>query len=294
MRRTFAAPRLVLSARALDGVTRAPHERLLEIGERFREPESLAVTLTKAMDAGAEGVLAAPSPLLGAALGELERVIPLYAVLPVLKPQDEEALEPGVEPLIARARREARTGTGLRMSWTGLLRLAAFKRGDFAARMPVMLEGEAGALPDRGVTGIVLASRLTDLALAGGHRAFFESYARFVRSRFRAAAGLETGHAGLLLARLREWGAVPDFVVAPVNPHGLGMKPSPAETLAELARGGVAVVATDLRAGGRCSLEEGARFALERGARGLAPDLADMDDVAGEMKALATPAAPAD
>lgn len=287
MNRTFAAPRLLLSARSLDGVTRAPRERLLEIQNRFREPESLAVTLVKAVDAGAAGVLGSPSQALRTALAELERVVPIYAVLPALSPQAYRMLEPGVEPLIARARRDAGLAARLRMSLTGFLRFSAFRHGDFAARVPVLLEAGARLLPRRGVAGIVIAAPLTDAALAGDHRAFFETLPRFVRARFHAAAGFETRNPGQLLLRLREWGVAPDFIVGPVNPRGLGMKPRPVETLAELARGGVPFIATELRAGGLCNLEEGARYALEHGVHGLAPDLAEMDEVAVELRGVA-------
>jgi hypothetical protein len=288
MKRTYAAPRLLLSARSLDGVTRATRERLLEIQNRFREPESLAVTLAKAVDAGAAGVLGSPSPALRTALAELERVVPIYAVLPALSPQAYRMLEPGVEPLIVRARRDAGLAAHLRMNVTGFLRLSAFRRGDFAARVPVLLEAGASLLPRRGLAGVVIAAPLTDAALAGEHRAFFESLPRFVRARFHAAAGFETRNPGQLLQRLREWGVGPDFIVGPVNPRGLGMKPRPVETLAELERGGgnTPFIACELRAGGLCSLEEGARYALDHGVYGLAPDLAEMDEVAVELRGV--------
>jgi len=292
---TFVVPRLLLSARALDGVTRVTRERLLEIQTRFHEPESLAVTLVKSLDAGAAGVFGSPSPALRTALAELTRVVPVYAVLPALSPQDYRMLEPGVEPLIARARRDAGPAARLRMGVTGLLRLSVLRHGDFAARVPVLLEAGARLLPRRGVAGIVLPAPLTDAALAGEHRRFFETLPRFVRARFHAAAGLETRNPGLLLARLREWGVAPDFVLGPVNPRGLGMKPRPAETLAELARArggpagaGIPFLATELRAGGLCTLAEGAHYALEHGAHGLAPDLAEMDEVAVELRGMKT------
>jgi hypothetical protein len=285
--RRFEAPRLLLSARSLDGVTRASRERLLEIQVRFREPESLAVTLAKAVDAGAEGVLTAPSRALRAALGQLGIPVPLYAVLPVLRPQEIESLDPGVEPLIARHGRAAGLGTRLRMGWTGLTRFSVFRRGDFAARMPVLLESQAKALPRQGLRGVVLASAFTDLALFGGHRRFFAGFPRYVHGRFRAAAGFETAHPGLLLARLREWELTPDFVVGPLNPEGLGMKPAAGETLAELARGLVPFVASEPRAAGACTMEEAQRYAREHHAHGLAPDLTDMDDVAGDLRRLA-------
>ena len=288
MSRRGAVPRLLLSTRSLDGVTRAPRERLLEIQDRFREPESLAVTLVKSLDAGAGGVLGSPSPGLLSALAELDRPVPLYAVLPALGPQDYRMLEPGVEPLLSRARREVGPVARLRMGLVGLPRLAAFRHGDLAARVPQLLEAEARRLPRRGVAGVVVASPLTDAALAGGHRRFFASLTRWVRGRFRAHAGFETRNPGLLLERLRSWGVRPDLVVGPVNPRGLGMKPRPEETLAEIEReGSVRLVATELRAGGLCGLEEGVRHALGHGVHGVAPDLAEMDEVAVELRGVA-------
>jgi len=282
-----SAPRLLLAARSLDGVTYASRERLLEIQTRFREPESLAVTLVKALDAGAEGVLSAPSPALRTALAELTRAVPIHAVLPTLTPQGYRVLEPGVEPLIARTRRDADLTARVRMSLTSLRRLSAFRQGDFAARVPVLLEAAARLLPRRGLVGVVIAAPLTDAALAGDHRAFFTLLPGFVHARFRAAAGFETRNPGLLLRRLREWGVAPDLVVGPMNPRGLGMKPSPEETLAELARGdGVPFLATETRAGGLCTLAEGARYALEGGAHGVAPDLAEMDEVTLELRGV--------
>jgi len=286
MARVFTAPRLVLSTRALDGATRATRERLLEIQARFREPESLAVTLAKGVEAGAEAVLSSPSPAVRAAIAELGRPLPVCAVLPALRPQEYRMMEPGVEPPLLRARRDAGAGAQLRMLWTGLTRLSMFRHGDFAARVPQLLEAEAGLLPRRGLKAVVIAAPLTDAALAGEHRLFFESVARFVRSRFRVAAGFETRNPGFMLRRLREWEMRPDFVVGPMNPPGLGMKPSPEETLAELGRGDVPLVATELRAAGLATLEQGARYALSHGAHGLAPDLSEMDEVAVDLRAL--------
>jgi len=133
---------------------------------------------------------------------------------------------------------------------------------------------------------VVLDACLTDLVLAAGKRAFFDSYCRFVRRRFGAAAGLETHNLGLLLARLREWDLRPDLVVGPLNPCGLMMKPSVAEVLDELKRTDVPVVAKELRAGGVVSLVRGAEFARSHGAYGLAPDLAEVEDVGTELRAL--------
>ena len=284
--KTFESPRLLLSIRSLSGVSLATRDRTLEVSARFREPESLAVTLSKAVDVGVDGVLASPSAPLRTALAELKRGVPLYAVLPALSEHERHELEPGVEDPLARAQRNGSLAVRARLGLAGLLRPAGLFRGNFVARVPMLIEAEAAAFPARDRKGVVLDPWLTDLALAAGHRRFFESYCRFVRGRLRAAAGFETHNLGLLLARLREWSITPDLVVGPLNPCGVLMKPSPSETLEEIARSEVPVVAKELRAGGVVSLEEGARYAREHGAHGLAPDVAELDDVGSELRAL--------
>jgi hypothetical protein len=132
------------------------------------------------------------------------------------------------------------------------------------------------------VRGVVLDAWLTDLALAAGHRRFFQGFAR-VAHRFRAVAGLETHNLGVLLPRLREWDAKPDFVIGPLNPAGLMMKPSAAETLEEVARSPIPVVAKELRAGGVHQLQEASRFALGQGVHGLAPDLSEIEEMSADL-----------
>jgi hypothetical protein len=66
------------------------------------------------------------------------------------------------------------------------------------------------------------------------------------------------------------------------------MKPSPDEVLDAMARSGVQVIATELRAGGTVPLADGAAFARAQGVHGLAPDLVEMDDVAVELRLLAS------
>jgi hypothetical protein len=129
----------------------------------------------------------------------------------------------------------------------------------------LLLELEAPR--QRDLRGIVLSDRVTDLALAGKHRRFFEEYARFVRSRFGGLAGLETRNLGHLLRALHEWGIAVDVVVGPVNPDGVAMKPSRGEVLAELARATVPVLAKELRGGGYDAARR--RRAIRAGARCL-------------------------
>lgn len=281
--RAYDPPRLLLAAASLRQAARVPRDRMLEVAARFREPESLAVTLSKALDAGAEGVLAMPGAALDAALAELDRTVPIFALLPDVPRSGRHDLDPGrMDPLDGAGRGDG----GLRTAWTRFSRAWPLMRRDFGALVRLRLEADSGRIPRRALGGVVVAAGVTDLALAAGHRRFFATLVRFIHGRFGVRAAFETLNLGLLLARLREWDVRPDFVVGPVNPRGVMMKPSLAATLDEMARSQVPVVATQLRATGLNTLDEGARFALEHGALGLAPDLADMDDVGAELGRL--------
>ena len=286
-RRKIAAPRLVLSARSLAGLMRASRDRMLDMTARTHEPEALAVTLSKAIDAGAEAVLVAPSHKVRLALAELPRPIPLLVVLPAVEWTEALELAPGIQSRVANARRGAPFGGVMGARFASLLRLPGLMRGDWGALLPVLLELEAARLARGELAGVVLAGEFADVALAAANARFFARYVDYVRKRFKVPAGIETRNLGWMLKRLEEWSVAPDFVVGPLNPAGLGMKPTPAETLAAVERTSLAVLASELRAGGSVPLAEGAAFARLHGARGLAPDLVEFEDVPNELKALA-------
>ena len=279
-------PKLLLGAESLLGFTRAPRERLLQVVARFREPESLAVTFSKAIQLGADGVLASPSRVLGDALSELRHTVPVYALLPNVPEYVRDSAEHGLAGTAMKRVARAGLGARARLAWTGLTRAGGVLRSDFAALVPLLLELESAPFRPAEMRGVVLAAPITDLALSGKHRTFFETIVRFVRHRFRAAAAFQTHNLGHLLSAFAEWGVRPDFVVGPVNPRGLMMKPTPASVEAELARTEIPVLAKELRAGGAVPLVDGARYALEHGAKGLVPDLVDVEDLAVEFKEL--------
>ena len=285
-RRSFAAPRLLLGGESLLGVSRAPRDRMLAITARYNDAETLAVTLSKALTAGAEGVLVSPCEPLRAALAELKQSVPIYALLPNVPEYVRDSSELGLVGAALKRVRRASPITLARLGITGLSHALAVLRSDFTGMVPLLMELEAAALEARDLRAVVLAAPLTDLALAGRHRAFFEHYGAFVRSRFGAAAGFETHNLGHLLSRLREWGIVPDLIVGPVNPRGLLMKPSPDELLAALRGSKVPVLAKEVRAAGTVPLIDGARYALEQGAHGVVADLVDLEDLTAELRAL--------
>jgi len=279
-------PRLLLGTGSLLGVSRATRDRTLQVATRFAEPESLAVTISKALKAGAAGVVASPSRSLRQALAELPESVPAYALLPNVREYTRDLVDLGPVGAIGKRLGQVRASARLRIGFTALRRFPGVMRGDFVARVMMLIEAEAALLAARDLRAVVLAAPFTDLFLAGRHRRFFEALLRHVRRRFHALAGLETHNLGHLLAALEEWGLAPDFVIGPVNPRGLGMKPTREDVLERLARSPVPVLAAELRAGGQVTLAEGAAFARARGAHGLVPDLVDLEDLSAELRAL--------
>lgn len=282
----MSAPRLLLGTTSLELPAHATRDRALEVVARFREPESLAVTLIKSLDAGAEGVYGAPTPTLRAALRELRRPVPMIVRLPLTPPDDDldddHPLDVAPDSGVGGALHAARAG------FAGLAMLPAAMAGDLSARVFARCEREAPLLGAKLVRGVSFASSVTDLALAAGNARAIERLLRWGRARFGGLAGFETRNLGTLLARLHDWGIEPDFAVGAVNPRGFMMRPDPANVLAGLQRPGIPVLAIELRAGGTIALAEGARFALSRGAWGLCPELIELDDVAGEIRRLAS------
>ncbi|HKQ56917.1 MAG TPA: hypothetical protein VJY35_03525 [Candidatus Eisenbacteria bacterium] len=284
--KTFEAPRLLLGGESLLGVSRAPRDRMLTVTARYNDAETLAVTLSKALRAGAEGVLVSPSQPLRAALAELKEQVPIYALLPNVPEYVRDSSDSGLVGAALKRVKRAGPMTLARLGFTGLTHAFAVLGSDFRGMVPLLLELEAAALGAKDLRAVVLAAPLTDLALAGRHRRFFEHFIRFVRGRFGAAAGFETHNLGHLLVRLREWEVKPDMVVGPVNPRGLLMKPSPSEVLAALRETEIPVLAKEVRAAGTVPLVEGARYALDHGAHGVVADLVDLEDLNVELKAL--------
>jgi len=280
-----SVPRLLLGTTSLDLPAYATRDRALEVAARFREPESLAVTMIKALDAGAEGAYGAPTPTLRAALRELRRPVPMIVRLPLTPPDDDlvddHPLDVAPDSGLGGALHAARAG------FAGLAMLPASVAGDLSARVFARCEREAPRMGAKLVRGVAFAASVTDLALAAGNARALERLLRWGRARFGGLAGFETRNLGTLLVRLHEWGLEPDFTIGAVNPRGFTMRPDPAHVLAALKRPGIPVIAVELRAGGTVPLEEGARFAVEQGAWGLCPELIELDDVAGELRRLA-------
>ncbi len=278
-------PSLLLGVTSLELPARATRDRALEVAGRYREPESLAVTLVKALDVGAGAVYGVPSPRLRAALRELRRAVPVLARLPLTPPAEDLRYEhPLLQPA---AEAPSRRAPGPWSAAAAITLLPAMLAGDLAARVARRCEHDAPMLGARVWAGVTIAAPITDLALAAGHARFFERMLRFGRARFGGLAGFETGNLGALLQALERWGIAPDFAMGPVNPRGHAMKPDPDTVIAAIQRSSIPVVATELRAGGTVGLAEGAAWAREQGVQSLAPDLAEMDDVAVELRALA-------
>lgn len=280
----MSAPRLLLSTETLLGVTRHPRATARAIQDRFADAAALAQQITAALDAGADGVLAAPSPVTRAALSAAGRPVPTWALLPNVPAYVRDSSEAGLVGAAIKRVKGASPGTLVRLGLTGMQHALGVVGGDFASMVPLLLELESAALGAARLEGVVVAAAITDLALAGRNRRFFAHLTAFTRARFGAKAGFETHNVGHLLRSLRDWGIEPDVVIGPMNPSGFMMKPTPSRALEEIAIADVPVLAKELTAGGTGDLAAAAAWARGHGAHGLVVDLAD---VGGEAKALA-------
>jgi len=278
-------PRLLLGVASLALPVRATRDRQLEVSGRFKESESLAVALVKGVAAGAEAVLAPPTQDIREALDELPKDLPIMARVPHLLPADDLRYEPAL--LFDPGEDDDPSGRGGKPAGAAAKDLLPVGLGgSLAGRVLPRMEREVTLFKPASLRGIVVSASATDLAVAGNQPRFFERIMKFARPR-HWMAGFETRNLGHLLARLASWGVKPDFVIGAMNPRGVGMMPDPEAVLTAIEQGGVRVIASELRAGGLVSLEEGAAWARQHGAWGVCPELVDMDDVPRELKALA-------
>lgn len=283
----MSAPRLLVSTETLLGVTRHPRATARAIQERFADPGALARQITAALDAGADGILAAPSPVTRAALSAAGRPVPTWALLPNVPAYVRDSSEAGLVGAAIKRVKGASPGTLVRLGLTGMQHALGVVGGDFASMVPLLLELESAALGASRLEGVVVAAAITDLALAGRNRRFFAHLTVFTRARFGAKAGFETHNVGHLLRCLREWGIEPDVVIGPMNPAGFMMKPTPSRALEEIAIADVPVLAKELTAGGTGDLATAAAWARGHGAHGLVVDLADVGGEANRIAGLA-------
>ncbi len=287
----MSAPKLLLSTESLLGASRHPRLTTLELTRRFEDPAALAQQFANALDAGADGVLAAPSAVTRAALSAAGRPVPTWALLPNVPAYVRDSSEAGLVGAAVKRVKGADAGTLVRLGLTTMQHALGVVGGDFASMVPLLLELEAAALGAKHLSGVVIAAPITDVALAGRNRRFFAHLTAFIRKRFAAQAGFETHNLGHLLAHLREWGIEPDLVIGPVNPAGFMMKPTPGRALEEIAIADVPVLAKELTAGGTQALSRSAEHARASGAAGLVVDLADVQGDATRLERLLAPAA---
>jgi len=275
-------PRLMLGLSSLCQPVRATRDRQLEVASRFKEPESLAVALVKAVGAGAEALIVPPTNDVREALAELKKDLPLIVRTPHTPVGDDLRWEPA---LVFDPTDDGSSWSPARAGARAMNLLPLSMAADLASRILPRMERECGTFSARSVRGVLVPGIATDLALAAGQPRFFERLIKFARHRFRMA-GFETRNLGHLLERLAKWGLAPDFVVGAVNPRGVGMMPDADSVLAAIKSTAVKVIANELRAGGLVPLDEGVRYARQRGVWGVCAELVDLDDVPKELKGL--------
>jgi hypothetical protein len=276
-------PKLLLGVASLGQPVRATRDRHLEVASRFKEPESLAVALVKAVGVGAEALIVPPTNDVRLALAELNKDLPLIVRTPHTPVSDDLRWEPA---LALESLDEASSWAASRAGAAAMSLLPLSLAADLASRVLPRMERECATFSAKSWRGVLVPAAVTDLALAANQARFFERVIKFGRAKF-GLVGFETRNLGHLLSRLGPWAVMPDFVMGPVNPRGVGMLPNAERVLAEIKSSPAKVIASELRAGGLVPLDEGVRYARQKGVWGVCAELVDLDDVPKELKALA-------
>ena len=275
-------PKLLLGVSSLGQPVRATRDRHLEVASRFKEPESLAVALVKAVGVGAEALVVPPTNDVRMALAELKKELPLIVRTPHTPVADDLRWEPA---LALEYTDEDGSWLPSRAGAVAMNLLPLSMAADLSSRVLPRMERECATFSAKSVRGVMVPAAVTDLALAANQARFFERVLKFGRAKF-GVVGFETRNLGHLLSRLGPWEVAPDFVMGPVNPRGVGMMPDADRVLAEIKTSTVKVIACELRAGGMVTLEEGVTYARHKGVWGVCPELVELDDVPKELKAL--------
>ena len=275
-------PKLLLGVSSLDQPVRTTRDRQLEVASRFKEPESLAVALVKAVGVGADALVVPPTNDVRQALAELHKDLPLIVRTPHTPVSDDLRWEPA---LALEPSEDGATWSTSRASSAAMNLLPLSLAAGLASRALPRIERECGTFSAKSLRGIMVPAAVADLALAANQARFFERIIKVARAKF-GVVGFETRNLGHLLARLGPWGVTPDFVMGAVNPRGVGMMPDADRVLSEMRASSVKVIACELRAGGIVTLEEGVSFARQHGAWGVCAELVDLDDVPKELKSL--------
>ena len=275
-------PKLLLGVSSLGQPVRTTRDRHLEVASRFKEPESLAVALVKAVAVGAEALVVPPTNDVRLALAELKKELPLIVRTPHTPVADDLRWEPA---LALEYLDENGSWSPSRAGAVAMRLMPLSMAADLASRVLPRIERECATFSAKSLRGVMVPAAVTDLALAANQPRFFERVLKFGRAKF-GVVGFETRNLGHLLLRIGPWGVAPDFVMGPVNPRGVGMMPDAEHVLAEIKTSTVKVIACELRAGGRVTLEEGVRYARHKGVWGVCAELVELDDVPKELKAL--------
>ena len=276
-------PKLLLGVSSLGQPVRTTRDRHLEVASRFKEPESLAVALVKAVAVGAEALVVPPTNDVRLALAELKKELPLIVRTPHTPVADDLRWEPA---LALEYLDENGSWSPSRAGAAAMSLMPLSMAADLASRVLPRIERECATFSAKSVRGVMVPAVVTDLALAANQSRFFVRVLKFGRAKF-GMVGFETRNLGHLLLRLGPWGVAPDFVMGAVNPRGVGMMPDTDHVLAEIKTSTVKVIACELRAGGMVTLEEGVRYARQKGVWGVCAELVELDDVPKELKALA-------
>jgi len=194
-------------------------------------------------------------------------------VVPDMRGYLRDASEFGVVGAALRRFRRLGFLDQARIGWHQLGRAPRVLRRDFATGVLVMVEMELLRARRYGAATAVLTASVTDLALALDHAPLLGEFVRLVERAYGLRAGLATYNYGTLVERLRAWGIRPSLIVAPFNPRGYLMHPSPAACERAVGTSDIPVLATEIEVDGLVGLAEALAYLRGLGVRRAATDL---------------------
>jgi hypothetical protein len=157
---------------------------------------------------------------------ERRRSWDIWALVPHVAGYVREATDYGLVGAGWRRLRRLHPLSWGRLGVQGIRNLGGVLRRDFPTLLTLLLEMEMANFRRVRPPVVILHPQITDLLLAMDHAAALEHAVLRIRRGFGAEPGLATNNLGTLLPRLQAWGWDVPYLLTPMHPCGLGMRPS--------------------------------------------------------------------
>ena len=189
----------------------------------------------------ADGTVAALHERLGLAVNP---------VVPNMRAYLRDASDYGVVGAVFRRFRRLRLADQVRIALHHVRRAPQVLARDFSTGVLAMVEMELPRFRRLAPACVVLNASVTDFALILDNHRLLRDFVRLVSGTHGLTAALGTYNYGVLAERLAAWGVRPGAIVAPFNPRGYLMNPSPEACERALKASDVEVIASHIAVDG--------------------------------------------